>query len=205
MNPKRRVNRPNGPLRATYSALSSGSANGARSVSIVRMMLCSCRTRLCFKSCSDAEGMPPGSGLRKKVMPGTTWTELRAIDRTKLASGTSCLCALARMLCVPRHRFHIAVPRTLTIDSGTRPPSKTFVRFAARKTVSSARIGPTRIRARGLGTIRARIRYRHVSAVVSSIVPGTAIPWVGDSACDVSKPVTDHSTPNNKSQLIAPI
>ena len=60
-----------------------------------------------------------GSPVRKKAVPGMTFTEELRIIRTKFGTDTASLPTRVRTSCVPRHQAHITRPTTAATATGT--------------------------------------------------------------------------------------
>ena len=134
-----------------------------------------CRTLLCFRLCISAVGTEPGSGERYTAVPGTRG--MSALHSAgKASSGTRLLLSCAVRIVSARFQVVSMTNSTNPHASGNQPPSAIFVAFAAKNTSSSDPTSPNTRNSSGFGRFGRDTAATQTSAVVSTMVPDTAMP-----------------------------
>ena len=154
----------------------AGATRGASVVLTDMIMMRSCSTLLCLRLCISDEGAISGSLVRKIAVPGTRTGLLFASMAISPRVEIESRCVLAARSAVPRTHVHISRIDRPASSSGTKPPSKTFARFATRKAASIARKKPISGRVPISGQRHSRRTTKKASDVVTTMVPVTAIP-----------------------------
>ena len=101
-----------------------------------RMMLRSCRTRLCFRLCMSAVGAAVGSAVKNTAVPGTRCGGLASSLRNSQSRSASFLRVCLASRRDPRTHVTMMRPMQAASSSGTQPPSNTLRKFAVKNTCS---------------------------------------------------------------------
>ncbi len=114
--------------------------------------------------------------VRKIAVPGTrVGFDFSSIGINSF-SGIESRCIFSASNALPRTKVHIASIEQPAMLKGTHPPSTIFMRFAAKKVKSTKRKIDTKATAPQSGHFHMRQTTTKASAVVTTIVPETAMP-----------------------------
>ena len=153
----------------------------------------------------SAVGATFGSLVRKTAVPGTrVGFDFSNIAISSMIGIESRWVFSARSR-VPRIHVHMTIMAQPPSASGTQPPSLTFIRFAARKARSTTRNAEMSNSAAHNGQPHFRHTTTKASAVVTTMVPVTAMPYAEARADELLKAMTSSSTPMSSSRLMRPI